>query len=257
MNISPAIVIARFSFLEAIRNRLFLLAIAGLVCAFGLSEFISELAITESHEYVSAILSSLLRIFCVFVVGLFVITSIVREFNDKGFDYLLALSYPRYVYYIGKLLGFCLLSVVVVFSVSLILLVYVDLFSVMVWCFSLILELTIIVALSLLFVFTFKQITVAFSGVMAFYLLSRSMQTIQLVSESPLLQTNTLSQNFINSLLDLIALILPRLDLFAKTEWLVYSNIDFSLLYSNLAQTLVYLMLLSACSIFDLYRMEL
>ncbi len=254
---SPVLVIARYTYLEAIRNRLFMLALTGLVCAFGLSEFVSELAITESREFVASIIASLLRFFCVFVIGLFVITSIVREYNDKGFDYILALPYPRRVYYFGKLIGYTLLSVVVVLSVSVILLFYSDLVPVIYWCLSLVLELLIVVSLSLLFVFTFRRVTQAFSGVVAFYLLARGMETIQLISDSPLLKTNTLSQDFINSLLDLIALVLPRLDLFARTEWLIYAAPDLSALSTNLVQTLVYVILLSACSLFDLYRMEI
>ncbi len=253
----PAFVIARFSFLEAMRNRLFLLALAGIICVLGLAEFVSELAITESRQIVSSMLSALIRLFCVFIIGLFVITSVVREFNDKGFDYILALPHSRYVYYLGKLLGFSLLSVVVVLCVSLIMLVYATPLAVLIWCLSLTLELMLVVALSLLFVFTFRQITAAFSAVVAFYLLARAMQTIQLISEAPILETNTISQHFMNNLLDLIGLILPRLDLFARTEWLVYTSVDFSVLSSNVVQAVIYILFLSACSAFDLYRMEL
>jgi len=253
MIIKPALVIAKYSFLEALRNRLLLLAVIGLLCALGLSEFISELAITESAEFVTAILASILRIFCVFVIGLFVITSVVREFQDKGFDHLLALPYPRYVYYFGKFLGFSVLSVIVVLCVSIILLLYADFLPVLQWSLSLMFELFIIVALGLLFIFTFRQVTQAFSGVMAFYL----MQTIQLISDSPVVQVGTFSQQFIGAVLDLIALLLPRLDLFARTEWLLYNGFDFTVLLQNLGQVAVYIVLLSLCSLFDLYRMEL
>lgn len=257
MIIKPVLVIAKYSFLEALRNRLLLLAVIGLLCALGLSEFISELAITESAEFVTAILASILRIFCVFVIGLFVITSVVREFQDKGFDHLLALPYPRYVYYFGKFLGFSVLSVIVVLCVSIILLLYVDFLPVLQWSLSLMFELFIIVALGLLFIFTFRQVTQAFSGVMAFYLLARSMQTIQLISDSPVIQAGTFSQQFIGAILDLIALLLPRLDLFARTEWLLYNGFDYTALLQNLGQVAVYIVLLSLCSLFDLYRMEL
>ncbi|MDX1518543.1 MAG: ABC transporter permease [Gammaproteobacteria bacterium] len=255
--VSAALVIARYSFTEATRNRMFLLTLVGLVCAFGIAEFISELAITESSGFATSVLAPLLRLFCVFIIGLFIITSIVREFNDKGFDHMLALPYPRYVYYFGKLLGFGMLAAVVVFSVSIILLFYSGPGPGLFWCLSLILEVIIVVCLSLLFVFTFKQVTLAFSGVMAFYLLARSMETIQLISDSPLLQTDTLSQAFINGFLDLISFILPRLDMFARTEWLVYASLDMTSLTLNLLQTAVYVVLLSACSLFDLYRMEI
>ena len=253
----PGFTIARYTFLEAMRARLFYLMITGLVCAFGLSEFIGELAITESSRFQGAILASGLRLFAVFTLGLFVTTSMVREFNDKGFELVLSQPIHRASYYCGKLFGFALFAVIVACLVASPLMFYTPVDQIFFWVLSLICELLIVIAVGLLCLFTFSNITIAFSAVVAFYLLSRCMDAIQLISASPVLETNTLSQDVITGVINVIAWFLPDLDLFTQTQWLLYGSGDAKALIPVLVQTLVYLVLLSGAALFDLYRKEL
>ena len=108
--LSPVKAIARYTFIEALRNRLLWLIIVALVILFGLAEFAGALAITESREIQATLLGALLRLFTVFVVSLFVVTSMVREFNDKGLELVLSLPIPRATYYFGKLAGYSLFA---------------------------------------------------------------------------------------------------------------------------------------------------
>ncbi|MGH8245258.1 MAG: ABC transporter permease, partial [Gammaproteobacteria bacterium] len=198
----PIFAIARYTFLEAVRNRLFSLTIVGLVCLFGLTEFAGELAITETRQFQAALVGAGMRLFAVCTVSLFVITSTVREFNDKGFELILAMPIPRYGYFFGKFSGFLLLSVVISLGIGALLLIYSPPAAAALWLFSLECELVVLISLSLLCLFTFGNVTVSFILVLAFYLLARSMHAIQLISESPILESNTVSQDFMNFLLD-------------------------------------------------------
>ncbi len=105
--------IARYTFVEALRNRLFLLSLIGLVCLFGIAEFAGELAITESRQIQAALVATSTRWFLVITCALFVITSMVREANDKGIELILSLPVSRASYYFGKYCGFLLLAGVV------------------------------------------------------------------------------------------------------------------------------------------------
>jgi ABC-type transport system involved in multi-copper enzyme maturation permease subunit len=252
-----ALTIGVFTVLEALRNRLLWLVIIVIIAAFALSEFAGELAITESNEVQSSLLAATLRLFSVFVVSLFVITSMVREFNDKGFELVLSLPIARATYYFGKLIGFSVLAAVIAVLISLVLLLHAPVAQVVLWGASLICELWIITALSLLCMFTFNQITPAFSAVMAFYILSRSVSAIQLIGQSPLLESGTLSQNVINKIVDGIAFILPSLDQFTLTGWLIYHTGQWNVLGPIFAQTVIYVGLLVSAGLFDLYRKNL
>jgi len=249
-------VIARYTFLEAVRNRLFALTAAGLLCLLGVTEFVGELAITESAQLQAVLIGAIMRLFAVCTVALFVITSIVRESSDKGFDALLSLPIPRHAYFFGKYLGFLALSFVIAAATCALLLLYADAGAVSMWFISLQCELAIVVALALLCVFSFSNVTVSFMLVLAFYLLSRSMHAIQLISASPILESNDYAQEYIKYVFDVVAFVLPDLHEFTRGDWLAWGTAPASLT-PILVQTLIFVTLLGAAAIFDLYRKEL
>jgi ABC-type transport system involved in multi-copper enzyme maturation permease subunit len=248
--------IARFTFYEAVRNRLFALTLVGLVCVLGLTEFVGELVISEANSIRAILMGSGMRLFAVMTVALFVITSMVREFNDKGFELIASLPIPRASYYFGKFLGFFLLSLIIAIATSLLLLIYSPATSVSVWLISLICELAIIISLSLLCLLTFSNVTVAFMVVISFYVLSRSIYAIQLISNSPLLEYYSYSQQFLRWVTEVMAFLLPGLHNFTRSDWLVY-GVDLISMQTVIIQTLIYLALLSAAGLFDLYRKNL
>jgi len=250
----PVITIAKFTFLEAIKNRLFTLGLIGIVGVFALGQFAGELAITETNQVQGSLVGFVMRLAAVFVISLFVITSVVREFNDKTVDMIISLPLSRYVYYLGKFSGFFLLALVFSILLSLPLLIYADSVQVILWTVSLLCELSIVIALCLLCLFTFGNITTAFSAVVVFYLLARSISTIQLLGKSPILETTALSQQFMNKAIDLIAYILPDLAGFTRTEWLVYGSGSAGDLPAIIVQSVIYVSLLSGAALFDLYR---
>jgi len=236
------------------KNRLFILLIIGLTGIFGLGEFIGGLALTETAQVQGSLSAFILRLAAVFIISLFIITGVVREFNEKSIEMVLALPLPRYVYYFGKLYGYLLLAVVIAGSAGLPLLLYAAAGQVLLWSISLFFELAIIIALCLFFLFTLGQVTAALSAVAAFYLLARSMGSMRLVSDSPIMDSGTWSQEVIRSLLDLIAALLPDLDTYTQTAWLVYGSGTVQDLAPIAVQTMIYVGLLSAAALFDLYR---
>lgn len=246
--------IARFTFLEAVKNRLFILVFIGMIGLFALGQFAAELAVTEAREVQISLIAFLLRIAAVFLTSLFVITSVIREFNEKTVDMIVAMPLPRYVYYLGKLAGFFALAVVISGLLSTILLLQADLAQVLAWTWSLICELLIMIALCLFFLLTLGNVITACAAVAAFYILARTITTIQLISASPILESTTLSQKFINIFIDGMAYLLPGLDYFAESSGLAYGGDAFSHLGLITLQTIIYVALLAAAALFDLYR---
>ena len=249
--------VAKYSIWEAIRDRFLFFIISGVLFFFLVSLFVGELAITEGIQTQAAILAFSLRLFCVFTIGLFVITSMIREFNDKGFELILSHPVPRSTYYLGKFTGFAVVALFISLLSAVCLTVFVPINLSLLWSLSLFCELLIIIAFSLLSLFSFKSITISFSMVMAFYFLSRSMEVIQLIGNSPILESNTLSYKLINYLIDMIAYVIPDLYKFTQTDWIIYISDIKPDISAVLGQTLIYVVLLSSVALFDLYRKEL
>jgi hypothetical protein len=96
----------------------------------------------------------------------------------------------------------------------------------------------------------------ALSAVMGFYLLARSIAALQLIGQSGV-ASDSLSQKVVGGVINAIALILPRLDQFTRTEWLAYSVGSWATLAPLLVQTALYTALLTSAGLFDLYRKNL
>lgn len=246
--------IAAYTFVEALRNRLVWLVAAFIVIAFGLAEFVAEIAITESIALKSGFLGAMLRVCAVFTIALFVITTMVRELDDKVLELVLSLPIPRAHYFLGKLLGFSLIAILTAVLCGLVLLIHAPPFQVGLWVVSLSFELLMITTASLLCLFTFSQVMLALSTVMAFYLLARSIEAFRLMAEHPVARSEAFSQQAIETLMDGLAYLLPDLNRFTASDWLVYGTGGWDDLGPIAGQSVVYLCLLAGAALFDLYR---
>ena len=249
--------IARFTLLEAVRTRLLWVVLVILALLFLGSLFVQHIAVTESVRLQTGFLAATARMAMVFVLSLYVAGSMTREFNDKGVDLLLSLALPRAGYYLGKFLGFTGIAVAIAALTTLTLLVLVPGPGLALWGMSLALELTLVAALALFCVITFAQIMPAISFVVAFYLLARSISAVRLLSTSQLLAPNDWTNRTIARLVDVLAWLLPDLDRFTSTGWLVGEPPTFAALGMVALQTLVYGTLLVLAGLFDLYRKNL
>lgn len=245
--------IAHFTFLEAARARLALLLLLALIGVFAGSLFLNEITIADSQRIQVTFLAALLRPASVFLLCLFIISSLSREFNEKGFELILSLDIPRASHALGKLLGFMGIAALLSAGVSLLLAAFAPPLQVALWGISLLCELWIMTALSLFCVFTFSQIVPAMSMSLAFYLLARTISTIQLIGHAPMHESGP-SRTVLVHLIDAIALLLPRLDTYTQTAWLVDNAGSWTMLWAIAGQTAIYLALLTSGALFDLSR---
>jgi ABC-type transport system involved in multi-copper enzyme maturation permease subunit len=222
--------------------------------SFGLVEFIGELAITEHRVTQVAVLAAFLRLSAVVIVTMFVVSSSVRELQDKTLEMILAMPIHRSSYYLGKLIGFLHVSMIIALIFSVLLLLYASSDQVLIWGLSLFFELIIVVALGLVMLFTFNQIPAAISGVLVIYAAARSVTSIYLMSQYPIISHTSISQKFMDGFIETLTWLLPDLHRFTQTEWLAHNTGSFELLLPVMIQSMIYLVLLSAVALFDFYR---
>jgi len=246
--------IARFTVLEAWRNRLIVLVVVAVALLTLLSLFARELAVTESGRLQTAILASTLRVASVFLMALYILIGLTREYNDKVLELMLSLDLPRAGYLMGKFLGFTIVALAVAAIVTVPVGVLAPIHAALAWGCSLALELLIISALGVFCITTFTQPLPAAAFVTAFYLLARSITAIQLMSGSSLLAVDGFGQKASAMLADAFAVALPRMDAFTQTAWLVNDAAAQPALFNIFLQTTAYVGLLLAAAMFDLYR---
>jgi len=250
--------IGRYTALEAMRTRVPATTLLTLCVLLGASLFVRELAVTESARFQTGFYAAAARLCAVFIASLYVLASITREFNDKGLEVLLALDVPRSHYICGKLSGFVLTAAGISILLSLPLWLLAPAPAVLLWTASLAIELAIVVALALFCIVTFSQLLPAAGFVAAFYLLARSITAMRLMSAQPVAGQDTLSHQVTGALVDGLAFLLPALDAWTQTAWLVDGPSDGAALIATLAiQGAIYVTLLTAAALFDFYRRSL
>jgi ABC-type transport system involved in multi-copper enzyme maturation permease subunit len=246
--------IGKYTALEALRTRVpgtALLALVLLVCA---SLFIRELAVFEATRFQTGFYAAAARLVAVFLTSVYILASITREFNDKGLEVVLALDVPRTHYICGKLAGFMVVAVFIAIIISLPLWALVPAGAACAWTVSLTVELAVIAALSLFCVVTFSHLLPAAGFVAAFYLLARSITAMRLMGAHPISGEGTPSQQITAALVEGLGYLLPALDQWTATAWLVDATPDPGQLLGIFFQGLVYLTLLTAATLFDFHR---
>jgi ABC-type transport system involved in multi-copper enzyme maturation permease subunit len=246
--------LAGTTLMEAVRNRLLWLAAIVVGVALGLAQFLNQVAITESLQIQVALLAALLRVAAVFIVATFIITSMVREANDKVTELMLSQPAPRSSYFLGKFAGYGLVAVILALIFALPLAVFVPTAGLLAWAASLIGELLIVTSVSLFCVISLSQVLSAFAATAGFYFLARSMAAMQVIAGASLTSERTFADIGINWIVDAIALLLPSLDRMARTEWLVDAAPGLVEIVALLGQGALYVVLIASAALFDLHR---
>lgn len=249
--------VARTTLLEVLRGRLVWVAAGLIVAALIVGAFLSQVALTERSEVQAAVLAALLRAGAVFIAAAFVISSMVRETNDKITELLLSQPVPRSSYLLGKLAGHASAGIVLAFLLALPLCLFVPAPRAFLWGGSLACELTIVISVSLFCVLTFTQFVPAFAATAGFYVLARAIEAIRTIAWSSVGEAPEWTEVPVRLVVDAIALFLPSLDRMTLTRWLVEAPPAPAEVAGLLAQTGVYVMLIGTASMFDLYRKSL
>jgi ABC-type transport system involved in multi-copper enzyme maturation permease subunit len=246
--------IARYTLLEALRTRLPRLVVLAAALLFAASFFVAEIAVTENARMQAGFYAACARLAAVFIAALYVLTSMTREFNDKGLDIVLALDLPRSHYILGKLCGFAAIGALTAAAACVPALWLAPAAAVLQWGLSLALEIGVVISLALFCVITFNQIMPAASFVAAFYLLARSLTAIRLMSAHPLTDAGSASHQVFAWTVEALALLMPALDGWTRTAWLVDAAPSWPEIAGIAAHGALYVALLAAAAMFDFYR---
>ncbi len=252
----PIVALARSILIEARRSGLPWLALGSVALALGLAGFLSQVAITESLQLQAAVSAAFLRACAVFVLATYVVTSTVREANDKGIELVLSLPVSRASYYLGKLFGFALCGAALAACFALPLAIWAPPGVVALWGVSLALENLLVAAASLFFAMALGQVLPSIAATAGLYLLARAIAAVQAIAAGPLAEP-TLPQKVARWTVDAIALVLPRLDSATRTDWLLYGPPSAAELGRLVAGLGIYSVLLIAAGLFDLSRRNL
>ncbi|MBF0214296.1 MAG: ABC transporter permease [Magnetococcales bacterium] len=248
--------IAIFTFREALRERLIRAMVGMIGLGWFFSLFLNELLLTDHLSSRAAILAFFFRLGSVFLVAVLVSFAVARDLHNRGLDLMLAMPFPRSVIFLGRLSGYFLAALLLAAVCATALLPLAAPGQVVLWGVVLGCELLIVSVVTMVLTLAIQQAPLTLTLTAGFYLLARSMSALLLIAAQAREQVPHWSNQATEWMLQGIAAALPGLDGFTVTGWLIREDGNWQALGPILGETGIYLLLLTAIGLFDLYRKE-
>ncbi|CAK8162540.1 putative ABC transporter permease [Candidatus Xenohaliotis californiensis] len=250
--------VVRYAFITSIRDSLYLGVFAILLIAIGVSYFLGSTALVEKHEMTLSYIAASTRIIAQAGLVLFVAFHVKRMFDNKEIDFIISRPISRFNFILAYWLSLIFIASIIIAPIGLFIsmITTVNTKGLIYWTVSVFFESIIMMAFTFLAAMLLKSSTVAVLVACCFYISSRMMGFFIALDEGNLLLGGGLFYRSLYNILQFIAVVMPRLDLFGKSEWLLYGvkNMKDILFYQ--IQSFVYIPLLLAISFFDITRKD-
>jgi hypothetical protein len=247
----------RYILITALRDWLFIGLLIGIVVATGISATLGSTAFLEKQEMTLTFAAGSSRLILMVGLIVFVCFHIRHAFDTKEIDVILSRPISRSNLVIAYWLGFSFVGFLLTLPIIAILglIGIINLQGFIGWSISLLLETFLVVGLALFSAFTLRSAVTAVMATMGFYVISRMMAFFVFTSQSGLMGGDW-QYVLMRYALTFISTVVPRLDFFSKSEWLIYgfnTSQDWMLFVVQMA---IFLPLLLLASIADFRRKQ-
>ena len=250
--------ILKYILLTAVRDKLYMGLFIILLAAFGISSAMGDASLVEKAQATIVYIAGSSRI--IFMVGmvLFVCFYVRKSFENREVEFILSKSISRHKFILACLLGFILVALLIIVPLTVLLFFSkTNLVGLIYWSLSLLFEVLIVITFSLLAALILKSAVSAVLASLGFYILSRMMGFFVLTISIPKSGADFSSTNqVLHIVLKAMSVIFPRLDLYSKSDWLVYGVSNFTDIYIIIGQFVVYTPLMIFMAFYDFNRKQ-
>ena len=248
----------RYVLLTATRDRLFFGLLIGILAAAYISSVLGSTAMLEPEQMTLSFTAASARVIIMVGIIVFIGFHMRNAFDAKEIDVLLSRPISRTTLVLSYWLGFTAVATLLVIP-TVIMMYFVKVLSVtgfLLWAVSLLLESLLVVSIALFASLTIRSGVGTVLASLAIYTLSRMMGFFINTTKSGILfeehQVNVVSTTVMKG----ISVIVPRLDFFAKSSWLIYGPKSYDDLTLFLMQAAVFIPLLLAAAVIDFKRKQ-
>lgn len=248
----------RYVLLTATRDRLFLGLLAGILAAACISSVLGSTAMLEPEQMTLAFTAASARVIIMIGIIVFIGFHMRNAFDAREIDVLLSRPISRTTLVLSYWIGFCVVATLLVLPtiVLVALLGALNHTGLLLWSVSLLLESWLVASVALFAALTIKSGVGTVLASLAIYTLSRMMGFFLATTTSTSVFKEVEMNLGAQWLMKAIALIVPRLDFYAKSNWLIYGAKSYEDLYLFLIQSAVFIPLLIAASVLDFKRKQ-
>jgi ABC-type transport system involved in multi-copper enzyme maturation permease subunit len=250
--------IIRYILLTALRDKFFLGLAVALLLAVGISSILGGTAMVEKNAMILTFSAGSSRVILMIGLIIFVCFHVRQAFEQKEIDVLISRPISRFSILFSHWLGFSLVALLLSICAILIIsfLPIIDHTGYLYWSFNLVLEALLMVALALFASFTLKSAVSSVLATMSFYVLGRMLGFFLAATDSKLLFTSPWLDQGLQFIIQSVAIVMPRLDLFTQSNWLVYGVIRPEDIQLTLIQAVIYIPLALLAATIDFQKRE-
>lgn len=250
--------VLKYILLTAIRDRLYIGLLIALTAAFGVSALLGSTMVVEENQTSIAYIAGSSRM--IFVIGMILFTCFYtrKSFDHKEIEFILSKSISRHNLIASYLLGFCLVALFIFIPIgAMLFFAGSNLNGLIFWLLSVFFEIFIVISVGLLSSLILKNAISCILATLGFYILARMMAFFVLKIDLPDDVTDFATvQRSLNAFLKYLSFIFPRLDMFAKSDWLIYGINDYKTIIIGAIQSMIYVPLLIFMSFFDFNKKQ-
>ncbi len=248
----------KYILLTALRDWLFAALFVGVVFSTLVSGVMGGTALLEPEQMTLSFSASSARVILVIGMIVFVCFHLRQAFDTKEIDVLLSRPISRSNLVLSYWLGFAFVGALLVIPTAVILLWsgIISEYGFIAWIVSLLLEIWLVISIAMFAALTLKSAVSSVLASLGIYVLSRMMGFFAATAENGILFHNQTLNESIRWVLDIISIIVPRLDFFAKSQWLIYGVKSYSDIYLYVAQAGIFVPLLLTAAIIDFRRKQ-
>lgn len=249
----------KFVLLTSLRDKLYLSLLIILAGVYGVSHLIGFSALAEEAQMQMTYFAFLARVIIVCGMILFICFYINKEFENREIDFILSKPISRGTFLLSYWLSFNVISLFLLVPVVLVLSIFSspNLVGIMWWSLSLILEFMLVSTFAIVASLILKSAVASVLATISFYFIARMMGFFVYSIAIPK-NINQVSDwgGFSDGLLKIISSVFPRLDLFGKSEWLIYGISNMQEIYIIIIQSLIYIPLMLFIAFYDFRRKQ-
>jgi ABC-type transport system involved in multi-copper enzyme maturation permease subunit len=251
--------ILKYIVLTAVKDWFFMALLIGLFAVFGISSLLGFTALNEEGAMQLVVFAGSTRLLLVCGITIFICFYIARSFENKEISFILSKSISREKFVFSYWLGFNLVSQMLLIPIVILILMFfgnVNIGGILQWFISMSFELAIMTGFSVAISLIIKSPVFSVLSTFGFYILSRMMGFfVNLMYVGSDSKMAGILVDISNGIFKGISSLVPRLDLFGQTTWLIYGG-DPKLLLIVLLQGLIYVPLLFMIAFYDFKKKQ-
>lgn len=250
--------IIRYVLLTALRDRLFIVLLVGMLLATGISAALANTSLVEQDMMRLVFTAGVARILVNVGMIVFVAFHVRSAFDTKEIDVILSRPISRATLVVSYWAGFAVVALALSALASLVVyLLSPNLVGFVLWATSLAAEAVLVVGIALFAALIVRSAVATVMICLGFYTLARMMAYFLITIQSRLLFRENILNDITRFIIKGVALFIPRLDFFADSSWLIYAadNVsEVAMLFAT--QVLVYVPVLLLAAIVDFRKKQ-